>query len=961
MNIYPITPFNLNNQKQTKNNTNFAQQKTVSKPIETSYTIMPDYNKYLISFGAARVDKGLERFYEVNQDRMPETVKNYIETLEDKSKTTPIEAQQKAFEYLDMAQSIDDIKEVYPDEPLFKDLRNPQNSKAPTGIIHSIKENEELLSLSNQGVLKDKSNLTVYLVKKIFLENKTLEEINQDLDNDLDPDFKADFKFKNEEAQYIYTSTLDSLGIKRPKAEYRQSLRFTKEGYSDLAGEKITESLRRFWDSMPQEERTARAKKSVEKFEIWWNSHTKNEILDMIADQTTELDMLKSFKKAQRAEAKTDSTVSESGLITDKTVKKHTRVGSKTLSSDELFIKWATNNLKLYIENLSEAEKDTLHIKRMQRLTARWAQMTPTERTDYISKMKSGSEPLRYTMIDAWNHSTDIIKDLSSHLKANQIYKPSDLLYSTEEFSEFQSRVMTEFWANHPEHAETLGKNIVNSQEKINMAISRGTFEELKKAIMRDKNHRIKEFAKFKQQEGIKKTTGNNAQTAMPEYMRKFKEAYLNQNKDLLKNLPDNYIKDYFNVVESGFSQKHVEAWTKNLNREQLTDAEFDLLREISKTEPLEGQRINRTIEATLAKVLYECTGDPKVFRLSHSDLKVALSQVSRGEDHIEIDSLKLKERFKFPIKNRKIDKNKIAALYNAFREPLTPAEVENIAEDFFRSKTDTYGKLSEYLKTYGKSLNILFSDKSAYPIEVKKEMLHKLLANMPKEVFENYECAISLNGGFEKEAKIKQGMYMVQKEYDNIPDIFLNKYLRHWASYIRKDLPDSNIDELISLKGKATFVSKFKLPTDTKLRILAMETAMADTLYEVTGDSSSYGMELEDLSCAIKQLQKEKKFPYELHQVFSSIGLWYDDLGIEKETVMIAKRKPNVNRLKQKYLDYINEIVDWVNNEVKYAKHINVEDLLHILSPYEGMEQKDLRLLKRIDWLEIIKKNVIK
>ncbi len=56
--------------------------------------------------------------------------------------------------------------------------------------------------------------------------------------------------------------------------------------------------------------------------------------------------------------------------------------------------------------------------------------MSSVERTEYISKMKSGAEPVRYAMIDAWNNSFDIIKDLSAHLKKYQHYKPVNILYS---------------------------------------------------------------------------------------------------------------------------------------------------------------------------------------------------------------------------------------------------------------------------------------------------------------------------------------------------------------------------------------------------------------------------------------------------------------------------------------------------------------------------------------------------
>ena len=184
---------------------------------------------------------------------------------------------------------------------------------------------------------------------------------------------------------------LKALGIKVPDFEYQQSLRYTRDGYSDLVGDKISAGQIAFWNSLTLEERTTRAKKSVESMENWWNGLSKNEKLDILADKVTELEMLKMYKKAKRAEEKeknnAQSQANDSQV--NKKEKKHTKVGSKTFSEDELFKKWATTNLRIYEESLSEADKDTLHLKRMQRLVQRWAQMTPAERTEYISKMKS--------------------------------------------------------------------------------------------------------------------------------------------------------------------------------------------------------------------------------------------------------------------------------------------------------------------------------------------------------------------------------------------------------------------------------------------------------------------------------------------------------------------------------------------------------------------------------------------
>ena len=190
-----------------------AEQTNYSAPTQVG--LQSKFNDHLLAF-KGRVDKGLDRFYDANKNRMPSTVRRYVEALEDKSRLTPIEAQQRAFNKLPEAKTIADIKNAYPDEELFKELITTEQSKAKRGILNSIKENKELMELYGNSVLKDDSDLTVYLVKKVFLESKTIDEINADLENDLNEDFKADFKHKNKDSKFVYGSTLRSLGIQLP-------------------------------------------------------------------------------------------------------------------------------------------------------------------------------------------------------------------------------------------------------------------------------------------------------------------------------------------------------------------------------------------------------------------------------------------------------------------------------------------------------------------------------------------------------------------------------------------------------------------------------------------------------------------------------------------------------------------------------------------------------------------------
>ena len=949
MKITPISFLQVHSAKENKPH----ETQQSSAQFKTSSTLLPQFNDYLLSF-TARVDKGLERFYDTNKDRMPQTVKEFVETLDDKSGITPLEAQKKAYELLEISQSIEDIKSAYPEEPLFADLINPNQSKARRGILNCLKENEELLALGNQGVLKDKSNLTVYLVKKIFLEDKTIEEINQDLDKDLDEDFKADFKFKNPNSPYIYGSTLASLGIKTPNSEYRQSLRYTREGYSDAVGDKISEGQRAFWDSLSDEERTARNKKSVAQFENWWNSMTKNQILDMIADQTTELEMLKAFKKHQRAEekqSKTSSPKTETPEEENVKPRKHNHIGSNKLKQDELFIKWATNNLKLYLENMSEAEKDSLHIKRMQRLASRWANMSPAERTDYISKMKTGSEPLRYTMIDAWNHSSELLKDLSIHLRENQIYKPADLLYSTQEFSAFQSRVMTEFWEKHPDHAVRLGENILKSQQKVQSAIQSGTFEELKKQIMRDKNQRVKEMEKFKQAFPVDKRSAQTEE--IPEYFKEFKTAYYNAVGAQLKNLPQNYIKDYFDAIKNGYTQAELEAWTRNLEGIPPKDGDRELLEHIRTTEPEGGKKINRALEAAGADTLYACTRNPEVYKFSHSDIKVALQQIARGEREINIGSHKLNKMFNMPIIKRNIDVKRLNFLYNQYMSPLTTDETDYIINSYFdyAGGLETLEQLEEYIQTYGKSANIIFSDKSAYSKEIKTAMYEKFMDNMPSGLYNNVRCYLSTSSiPFDREEKIKRAKLAFNNRFDFVPQIYMTNYLTELGKNFRTS-SRIDYDDFINIycqkrkdpkaNGKLPMLAKDTFDVKNKIRTIAMEQILADVLYDATGNVGVYKLSFEELCDNIELFNLVKKFPSQTRHFVTRTT--------NENVDITANKKLNLNNIQRKYIDCLNEIIDWVNTDVKNAEKADFEELVFILNPDENMPEKDEAIKERL------------
>ena len=99
---------------------------------------------------------------------------------EQRSEITPLQAQWNAFEYLTICESIQDVKETYPDEPLFQNLKEAEQTKANRGFLYDVRLGHSNLLKSGETLLDDGQNsLSVYLLKKIFLEGKTISEINE--------------------------------------------------------------------------------------------------------------------------------------------------------------------------------------------------------------------------------------------------------------------------------------------------------------------------------------------------------------------------------------------------------------------------------------------------------------------------------------------------------------------------------------------------------------------------------------------------------------------------------------------------------------------------------------------------------------------------------------------------------------------------------------------------------------
>lgn len=950
------TPFFYNNTRINKNN----EKQDYKRDTLQGYYLTP-----AISF-EARVDKGLQRFYEFNIRRMPSTVKNYIETLPDKSLYTPLGAQRNAFSKLLYAKNAEDIKKLYPEEDLFKNIVNPDSSKATRGILGIFRENRELLELCGQGILADNENLTVYLIKKIFLEGKTLDEMNEDLKRDCNPEFLSLYQQK-ENGMMLRSSTLKALGIEQPESEYLQSLRYTRDGYSDLVGEKISQVQRAFWESMPPEERTARARKSVERFESWWNSLTRDQQLDKIAAQVDELTLLEEFNKSDFGKTKKQTPAKP---IITQTSPAHPGTGiTSSLSRDDLFKIWAANNLKLFMANLSEFDKKAIETKRTQNAALRWEQMSAEEKTEYISRIKSGSEPLRYAMIDAWNNNPDIIVQMSVFLKKQQVKKPVDSLYSDELLSSFMSEVMTKFWEEYPDFALKLGNSIKESHLKIKNSINSGHFSDLKSKILKDKKNRLKDVEQM-----IKEYNEININyDGFRPIAKEFADIYQENNADLIKLLPNEYLQDFFDTANKYLSDEQLSSWIKFIKDDDIiTIQDIDNINTIKAFEPPEAKIMNRALEAAISDILYLCTNNPEVFLMSQADAKVALLQIDRGSKKIGLFSHNNDRKFEMPVLSQEIDTNLIKKLYHWYKKPLNNNDMNSIVEQFFsihrppqadgkkqkpmnERQLDSLRLLCEYIYSYGHSIFIPFSNAN-YPPEVKAAFMQKFINHMPQNIIrDTFDINVSTLEDFKKEAVINTINNLIKRRYNFLPNNISELYNLELDKMLRIVSMDTVNDfKRITADYKSysddTFVKSIRFKREifnniSILHFLCAEQTIADALYKATGEPKVYALTLEELIDTVESFQPIDRTISKTKEIESSI------LG-EKFNLKL-KNKLNFYKSGTVFEDYIQELVDYLKEMENPGSKPDKTELLYILNPEESQKEIDNYTMKRIEFAE--------
>ncbi len=272
MRISSINNFHINNKK---TNNKYEHKKAATDSINSNDLHLPFYNDFALSF-KARLNRTPENFYDqkFNIDNMPATVRKYLfEDFDERHHMPPAQLQREAFEYLKIADSVQDIKDMYPDEPLFAHLKEVKDTKPSQGILLLLKWDAQT---SQTPLFKDSRNkdLTTYLLKKVYLEGKTIEELNNDFDKDATDAIKRELGVKDK--QYFSQTNIHTLGIRYPKLPYYNSFLATRNDKeyippvrkqsappSDETREKLSAAMTKWWAGLNETERSEQIQKML--------------------------------------------------------------------------------------------------------------------------------------------------------------------------------------------------------------------------------------------------------------------------------------------------------------------------------------------------------------------------------------------------------------------------------------------------------------------------------------------------------------------------------------------------------------------------------------------------------------------------------------------------------------------------------------------------------------------------
>ena len=365
MKVLKITQIDYRPYTNSKKLYDNTQQETITNPV-----IQAGYKDFNINFRG----RTPENFYaqEFNVKNMPETMKSYLsEDYETRKYLPPEQVMNQSFKYLNVIDNFSDVKSTYPDETLFENLHEA-NLKGRTGILSDIKIAKEM---SDTPLLKDGSdNFGMYLLKKIFLEGKTIKEINKDF---YEKDLAAEYK--GAVTQPITYGTTSAYGIKYPKTDFWNSFIATRDEY------------KKFIVDLPKQNKNDLKKELAAKFGTSRNT-TQTTSVRNGAEKTEKTPRRKySIKKYQRDQIKKDIKDAKADVNkVEKSIRKHFTQNDPEAS---FIVKYLSPIMTIAADrvHLSEEEKDFAEMlqsqgKKVENLFGQFWKAKP-ELLDYYSTM----------------------------------------------------------------------------------------------------------------------------------------------------------------------------------------------------------------------------------------------------------------------------------------------------------------------------------------------------------------------------------------------------------------------------------------------------------------------------------------------------------------------------------------------------------------------------------------------
>ena len=185
------------------------------------------YRDYNINFGA-RLFRTPQNFYEqdFNEQNMPRSLHEYIYETGDPAfqrSIPPAQAMKEVFGKIEEAKDLDEVKKMFPNEPLFANLSSKPKRKSREGLLGMINLLKEDPSYADKTLFKNGQNdLGMYIIKKIYIEGKTLKEINKDFNKDVSVYFKS---------YDITPQDYSAFGIRFPEKPFWKSFIATREDF----------------------------------------------------------------------------------------------------------------------------------------------------------------------------------------------------------------------------------------------------------------------------------------------------------------------------------------------------------------------------------------------------------------------------------------------------------------------------------------------------------------------------------------------------------------------------------------------------------------------------------------------------------------------------------------------------------------------------------------------------------